>query len=168
MDIEKIYFDMDGVLADFDRGVAEMCGINPLSQENRSEESDIAFWEKIKQIEHFYDKLEPMKGAFELFDAVYSKYGDKCQILTGIPKPRRGILTAGEDKKSWAHRLLSNDVTVNIVFKEDKPKYCTGKKCVLIDDFTENIMSWEQSGGTGVLHISAERTFDILKKLEIL
>ena len=28
----RIYFDMDGVLADFDRGVRELCGLEPVSQ----------------------------------------------------------------------------------------------------------------------------------------
>ena len=27
MTVEKIYFDMDGVLADFERGVEEICGL---------------------------------------------------------------------------------------------------------------------------------------------
>ena len=60
----------------------------------------------------------------ELFDYVYNKYGDKCEILTGVPKPRRGITTAGDDKIKWVRRLLSNDVVVNIVWREDKPDYC--------------------------------------------
>ena len=32
MEVEKIYFDMDGVLADFGRGVEEICGLTPPSQ----------------------------------------------------------------------------------------------------------------------------------------
>ena len=38
MNIKKIYFDMDGVLADFDRGVIKLCGIEPMDQLTRSEE----------------------------------------------------------------------------------------------------------------------------------
>ena len=35
--IEKIYFDMDGVLADFDGSVTKLCGLRPLAQgEHRS------------------------------------------------------------------------------------------------------------------------------------
>ena len=30
--IEKIYFDIEGVLADFDRWVVEFCGMQPLPQ----------------------------------------------------------------------------------------------------------------------------------------
>lgn len=36
MKIEKIYFDMDGVLADFDRGIRELCHMDPLNQAIKS------------------------------------------------------------------------------------------------------------------------------------
>ena len=32
MIIDKIYFDIDGVLADFDKGVRPLCGMTPLPQ----------------------------------------------------------------------------------------------------------------------------------------
>ena len=35
MTIRKIYLDMDGVLADFDSGVRELCGIEPPPQDER-------------------------------------------------------------------------------------------------------------------------------------
>lgn len=36
--VSRIYFDMDGVLADFDRGVLELCGMETLPQSTRSPE----------------------------------------------------------------------------------------------------------------------------------
>ena len=72
---------------------------------------------EIKKVDNFYDKLEFMPGAEKMFRTIYEKYGDKCEILTGIPKPKRGILTAGEDKIKWAHRLLSEDIVVNTFYK---------------------------------------------------
>jgi len=165
----KIYFDMDGVLADFVRGVREICGIEPPEQNGMANrERDDEMWRRVKEAEHFYNRLEPMPGAEKLFKAVYAKYGKDCEILTGIPKPKRGILSAGEDKTEWMHRLFSEDIKVNIVFSEEKPKYCTGKDCVLIDDFARNVKDWEDMGGTGILNRSAEETLRILKDKGIL
>lgn len=167
MTVKKIYFDMDGVLADFERGVKEICGLEPISQNVKNNDSakENEMWEAIRAAGHFYDRLELMPGAKEMFDAVYGKYGDKCEILTGIPKPKRGIDSAADDKKAWVKRLLSKDIKVNIVYREEKPRFCTGKDCILIDDFEKNIREWETIGGTGILNKSAAETMDKLRKL---
>ena len=165
MDVKKIYLDMDGVLADFDRGVQEFCGMKCIPQGQRSSGEDKVMWNAIRDVGHFYDKLELMPGAKEMFELIYERFGDRCEILTGIPKPKHGITTAGEDKISWVRRLLSKDIVVNIVFREMKPQYCTGKDCVLIDDLDKNIMAWESCGGTGILHRSAEETISAVKGL---
>ena len=160
MNIEKIYFDMDGVLADFDRGVSEMF--------HTTTEQDDEMWAAIRQVPHFYDRLKPMPGALELFQTVFETYGDRCAILTGIPKEKRGIPAAGADKIAWSHRVLSPAVAVHIVYAEEKKNFCRGPECVLIDDLEKNINAWEESGGTGVLHKSPENTLRILRSLKIL
>ena len=167
MEIKKIYFDMDGVLADFDRGCRELCGMEPTPQgDDWKLGMDDPMWAKIREVENYYDKLELMPGAEKMFRTLYEKYGDKCEILTGIPKPKRGILTAGEDKTKWAHRLLSEDLVVNIVFREDKPNYCTGKDCILIDDLEKNIEAWEACGGTGIQFTNADEVLERIRELE--
>lgn len=170
MEVEKIYFDMDGVLADFERGVKEICGLTPPSQNAKHHKpgEDDEMWEAIKACPHFYDYLELMPGAKAMFDAVYEKYGDRCEILTGIPKPRREIVNAASDKKVWVKRLLSEEVVVNIVFREEKPKYCHGEGCVLIDDMERNIRDWKALGGTGIVNVSTEETMNRLRELGIL
>ena len=165
MNVKKIYFDMDGVLADFDRGVRELCGMKPKPQGHRASAEDQVMWDAIREVGHFYDKLEFMPGAKEMFDTVYGRFGDRCEILTGIPKPGRGITTSGEDKTSWVRRLLSQDIVVNIVFKEQKPEYCTGKDCILIDDLDKNSQAGERDGGTGIRHRSAEERRLALKEM---
>ena len=169
MKAEKIYLDMDGVLADFDRGVRELCGMDPLPQTGKTDpHQDNLMWEEIRKVGHFYDKLELMPGAKEMFGRIWDRYGDRCEILTGIPKEKRGILTAGEDKKNWMKRMLSDRIKVNIVYREQKPDYCKGKGSVLVDDLEKNIREWEEMGGTGVLHVSAENTLAELEKLGLL
>lgn len=169
MDSVKIYFDMDGVLADFDRGVNELCGMQAAPQSgDESAARDDRMWEGIRKVDHFYDRLELMPGAKELFERVYGKYGERCEILTGIPKPKRGIVTAGEDKIAWMKRMLSLDIRVNIVLREEKPRFCSGSESILIDDRESNIREWREMGGTGILHVSPEETLKELEKLGVL
>lgn len=157
MVIDKIYFDMDGVLADFGKGVRDLCGMDLPEQDSKgSKEQDEIMWIRVRDTAHFYDRLELMPGVKDLFDELYSRYGDKCEILSAIPKKERGIIGAGEDKTKWVRRLLSEDIVVNIVYKEDKPDYCNGSACILIDDLPGNIEAWEKLGGTGIRFISAE------------
>lgn len=154
MKIEKIYFDMDGVLADFNRGVIELCGRMPVDQSSCTDAEDNAQWEAVKKVEHFYDKLKPMPGALELFNALNKEYD--CEILTKIPKKRRGIECAGEDKIKWVHRLISEDIKVIVVQDDPKKNYCKGKGYILIDDFEGNINDWDNAGGTGIRFTTPE------------
>ncbi len=155
---------MDGVLADFDRGVKELCGLAPLNQDSKTPADDDKMWEAIKNIGHFYDKLELMPGAKEMFDKLNSKHD--VEILSGIPKPKRGILTAGEDKRSWAHRLLSEDLKVNIVYREEKKNYVTGPDCILIDDLAKNIKEWNEAGGTGIQFETAAQVIKDISEID--
>lgn len=166
--VDKIYFDMDGVVADFERGAREFCGLPDVPQSQRTKEEDDLMWAKIREVEHFYDRIKPLDEGVKLFEMVYAKYGERCELLTGIPKPRRGIPTAGEDKINWAHRVLSSQVVVNIVFREDKKDYCKGKDSILIDDLPSNISAWTEAGGTGILYTDAASAISILREKGIL
>ena len=167
--VEKIYFDMDGVLADFGKGVRDLCHMEAPSPDGPEDpEKDNEMWRRIKNVEHFYDKLDLMPGAKELFDAVYNKYGDKCEILTGIPKPHRGIKDAGEDKEKWVHRLLAPEIEVNVCLRAEKIQKCNGKDCILIDDMEKNIKEWTEEGGTGIQNLDAASTMKKLKEMGIL
>ena len=167
--IAKIYFDMDGVLADFSRGVRELCKIEPAPQEKGGEpDRDAQMWEQIRLQHHFYDRLQIMPGAKEMFDVIYARYGNRCEILTGIPKRDKGIPAAAEDKMKWIHRLFSKEIVVHTVLRKEKALYCKGKEYILIDDFSSNIRAWEECGGTGIRHISPEKTLRTMQEMGLL
>lgn len=156
---------MDGVLADFDRGVRELCGLNPVDQSKSTNAQTDRLWEEVRKVPHFYGKLQPIESASEMFMRIFEKYGEACQILTGIPKPRRKIENAGEDKIEWAHKFLSPDVKVNIVFREQKPEFCRGAQDILVDDYDRNINEWKSHGGTGILFFNTKQTSDELRRI---
>lgn len=168
MEIKKIYIDMDGVLADFDRGVEELCHLSAVNQSKKKPSQDDMMFAAMRGIEHFYDKLEVVPGAKKMFEIIFREYGNRCEILSGIPKPKRGISTAGEDKVNWIHRLFSPKIKVNTVYREDKMVFCKGPEYVLIDDYEKNINEWESRGGTAVLFTDSESTIVRLKELGIL
>lgn len=160
-----VYFDMDGVLANFDRGVRELCHREPLVQGKCTEEETNALWEDVKVVPHFYAQLEPIEGSLEMLREVYDVLGDRCQILTGVPKPWRGIEHASEDKVEWMHRLFSPEITVHTVLRKEKRQFCTGPQDVLVDDFIANIKEWERAGGTGILFHDAQETIERLRRI---
>ena len=125
-------------------------------------------WVTIREVGHFYDRLDLLPGAKELFDTVYGKYGDRCEILTGIPREERGIVTAKDDKISWTQRLLSETVKVQTVCRKHKINFCTGPETILIDDREKTITEWQEKDGTAILHTTPEKTTRELKKLGIL
>ena len=165
----RVYIDMDGVLADFERGVRELCHMEPQAQNGKRDvKADDLMWDALRKVDHFYDKLEIMPGAKEMFDLIYRKYGDRCEILTGIPKPERGIITAGEDKIAWTKRNPSESVKVNIVLRKEKMLFCKDANSVLIDDRAKTIRDWKDAGGTGILHVSPEETIKELRQMNLL
>lgn len=159
MEIKKIYFDMDGVLADFSRGVEELCGLP-------SDCDDDLMWKSIKNVEHYYEKLEWIPAGKNMITYAWNRYGASVvEILSAIPKPRRGIFTAEADKRAWIARAFPN-MKVNIVMREEKKYYCSGKEFILVDDLEENILAWEACGGTGILCKNAQDALDQLKELD--
>lgn len=166
MEIKKIYFDMDGVLADFDLGIDELTYAHRIDQKTATKEENDAIWDAVRPVEHFYDKLKIMPGAKEMFDAIYEEFGDRCEILTGVPKPKRNIKFCCEDKVNWTHRLLNPDIVVNTVYRAQKKDFCTGADCILIDDLPKNIAEWEEAGGTGIYHTDPVLTLQKLQEIK--
>lgn len=169
MTVDKIFLDMDGVLADFDRGVNELCHMEAAPQDEKHEAgNDDLMWEAIRTADHFYDRLELMPGAKELFGLLWERYGARVEILTGIPREERGIVTAAEDKIAWTRRLLSDEVRIHTVCRKHKQLYCTGPETILIDDREKTVLEWRDHGGTGILYVNAEETMRILRQLGVL
>lgn len=168
MQLEVLYFDMDGVLADFGRGVRELCDFDPIPKKGISnEEHDELLFGHIRRVPHFYGKLYPIDDTLELFNDLKKVHGDKIQVLTGVPKPKWGIDTAADDKKEWGKRFLG-DTNVITSLRSEKKLYSGNRNRILIDDMAKNIREWEEAGGTGVLFTDADSARKKLSELGLL
>lgn len=117
-------------------------------------------WELIAACPHFYANLKPLDGAVEFFNKLVEKYGkDKVEILSGVPKEKREVVTSREDKITWCKKYLPEGIKVNLCLRAEKINYCKDTSCILIDDLEKNYKEWEAAGGTAIL---CKQNFDYM------
>ena len=93
--MQTVFLDCDGVLADFDQGAAEVFGMPPREFERRFGLK--RFWSRLASTPDFFNSLDLLPDAMELYEAVRSL---NPVILTGLP---RGDW-AEPQKRRWAAR----------------------------------------------------------------
>ena len=161
-----IYLDMDGVIADFDQRFMDVSGMTP--NEYKDKFGMKKFWNLIDEENKikFWTGIPLMPGAKELVDYI-SQYD--YEILTAPSVRKQSKL----GKIVWLRKihadLFPNTPKVN--FKPAKEKHqiksSLTKSDILIDDKASTIDNWNSTGGTGILHTSAEDTIKQLKQLRL-
>jgi len=155
-----IAIDMDGVLADFDLGSRQALGDDKDTIPTRE------FWKRVthydKNVEPFFENLPVMKDAFTLMRFITDNFQNYFVLTASGFTPKN----VDEQKRKWVKKVFSPLLRVEIVKKsEEKAKYAN-PNTILIDDRTKSITPWENAGGIGILHTSANDT--ILKLKEII
>jgi hypothetical protein len=147
----RLFLDLDGVFADFDRGVQQLLGKQP--HELKPEQ----MWRALAKAPDFYGTLALMADARQLWDFCRPF---QPTILTGLPRGN----WAAPQKRRWVANMLGRDVAVLTVMSRDKHRY-SAPGHVLVDDRLSLAEAWEKQGGTFVHHVSAERSIVRLIKL---
>ena len=156
----KIFLDMDGVLCDFIKGVADTTG-EDFTSPDLNHKSKGKIKEKIEQKSDFWHNLNWMPGGSQLYRYVKSS---SPYILSAYANWDKNCK---DGKNSWIKRhLMIPKQRINLVKREDKKKYAVidGVANILIDDYIKNIREWEAAGGIGIHHTDVKRTINTLKK----
>ena len=150
----RIYLDCDGVLADFDAAAERILGMTAGEHERRFGHG--RFWAPLRATPNFFETLDLMPDACELYDAVKPL---APIILTGVPPGN----WSQPQKRRWAARHFPG-VPVITTKAALKREHCNPGD-VLIDDWASRRRAWESAGGLFIHHRSARQSIAVLQEL---
>ena len=154
--VKKIYCDLDGVLADFVKGVIDLTKMKPEDQSQRK------MWQRILAKEHFFETLDWMPQGQTLWSHIQSISKQKPTILTGLPS--NGQNKVVKSKKKWCKDKLGEDIEVITCMSKAKHEY-SAKGHILIDDRSALKANWVKQGGIFIHHYNIDKTVHELKKI---
>lgn len=143
-----IHLDLDGVLADFHRGLVEATGQAPDAF------SVDEMWARVAAIPEFFLGLATTAAAHELVAAARAL--GEVRILTAIPR-RTTYPAAEEEKRRWVARHFGDLPVVVVQFARQKADHARSGD-ILIDDAAENVRRWVKAGGIGIVHADLVQT----------
>jgi len=151
----KIYFDMDGVLADFQN---HFKSFYPQITDLWGLEDDV-FWPLVKAIPNFWEDLPVMADALELFK--YAQDNHEVQILSS-PSSHDDRSFGGKIK--WVRKHLGDDIRVNLVKRSSKQLF-SEEGTVLIDDIKTTCYEFGNKEGLSIHYLNAKQALSDLKQL---
>ena len=139
----KIFVDMDGVLADFVRGVESPEFLNgPLTNDADYDTRKLELSNK-----GLFAKLPKMADMDYLVDHI-KQSGEYWEILTATGDVNRQRVAA--DKNQWIKKYVDPNVLITCTIKGRHKAVFANHNHVLIDDRLENIEAWTKAGGEGI------------------
>lgn len=173
----NLYLDMDGVLMDFEGAIAAH-GVPsfldgkkyihlPHDQWPAEMVAADAAYVTAMTKENFWNTLQPMQDAFELWDFCCLH---KPRILTATP-PRIAsqdvLARIGQQKRGSILQHFDSSFPqehIHVCLRHEKAAFAR-PSAILVDDTSGNCDEWVKAGGVAILHVSAAQTIKELKDL---
>ena len=161
----KLFVDMDGVLADFDKSAEAILKTDNIYKYEFVWGPD-KFWEEINHFPNFFRDLQLMPDARHLWAKIQHL---NPEVLTALPRENGASVDA--QKRSWIKSMIDipngTKTTVHTCQTKDKPKLCKPGD-ILIDDRAVNRDAWIKAGGTYIIHTCAINTLTTLRALGVI
>jgi FMN phosphatase YigB (HAD superfamily) len=157
--IEKIYLDMDGVIADFSKKYRELYKIYP--HEAETYKTFDKFFNRFIEDREFA-KLDLMPDTMMLIEYLKS-LSIPTEILSSTSSEKRDAVIR-EQKLEWLKNHGIDFPAILVPGKRHKKNYSNAES-LLIDDTEQNINQWREAGGVAIHHKDVISTLNILKGL---
>jgi beta-phosphoglucomutase-like phosphatase (HAD superfamily) len=169
-----IYCDMDGVLCDFDQGYEKLTGE---STDEANAKGKSYFWKLFRESvgkneKDFWANLPWQPGGEELWNHIKPSSPNILSapaVDFNLPQDQQlnpEFNQAIQGKKEWISKHLNGVNKEIFVPAPQKSTFATSKH-ILIDDMQKNIDAWKAAGGKAILHTSAPKTIEALKKYDL-
>ena len=145
--INRIFVDMDGVLADFVQGVQGPKYLNGPLTDDLYDDNKIALSNK-----GLFKDLPPMTDMQDLMNYI-NNLGVYWEILTCTGKLNRQKVA--KDKTAWIREHVDPNTVITCTFTGKQKAAYAEPGFVLIDDRKKNIDAWVAAGGIGILYTTA-------------
>ena len=156
-----VYVDMDGVVADFNRGFNELFNLSPDTL------TDDQLWARIEAHGKykFFAGLPWMPGGKELWSFITQNFL-QVKICTALGKSDATDKQTSTGKRTW---LITNipdlrDDDIIMVANKHRKRHYSKSGDIIIDDTEVVIQEWIKKGGIGILHRTAPETIAKLKE----
>ena len=158
----EIFFDMDGVLVDFEAQMQKYFHQDAHSFFAGNQKDG---WERIKKIGgEFWLDMGWLPGSQQVW-SLAKKSGCPVNILTAPPKPKNIDMGYIKDVMKWKVQWVRSHLgsqRVLFAYTGHKGKFAKSNR-ILIDDMDKNIVDWESNGGIAIHFTSPQAVIQKLK-----
>ncbi len=165
-----LFFDLDGVLADFENGIKTLFPDYTEKRYQLDKQYKQLVWntvyQKTKQGYELWYNLNPYPWTRSFWELT-SCFKRKILTATGVKEHNINNLIV-DQKRRWVREHLDDKVEIICVnHTVDKGKYANNNNnYILIDDREKACAAWEQNGGKAILFTDPVTVYDKLSMLK--